>query len=521
VERVRWLETEWSEDRVHESGRPVKAGEPEFKRPGNGAEEPGLTGVRASIVALKVRNRTPSQGTQESGSGKEGKMQEQPTAVPRATGTQQAGETPARQARRQRWQWVEASIWTDRMLAALETEVKGGVWFRLIDKVYSLKNLWSSWSKAARNQGSSGVDGITIDRYEKDVEANLQRVSEQLRTGTYQPKAIRRAYLPKAEGQMRPLGIPTVQDRIVQGAVRHVIEPVFEKEFAPHSYGFRPGKGCKDALRRLDELLKSGWRYVVDADLKSYFDTIPHQRLMQELSRRVADGRVLSLIEAFLEANIMDSVDQWTPTAGAPQGAVLSPLLSNIYLNPLDHLMADKGYEMVRYADDFVILCRSEQDAEAALELVKQWTAQAGLSLHPHKTRRIDTATEGFEFLGYRFDKGRHWPRDKSKKKLREAIRRHTRRANGDSLKVTIDRINPVLRGWFGYFKHSPKWAMQEVDGWVRMRLRSILRKRQKRTGRGRGADHQRWPNAFFAAHGLFSLAQARGWACQSMQVAH
>jgi len=197
-------------------------------------------------------------------------MQDQPTAVPRAAGAQQAGEIPPRQARRLRWAWAEASIWTDRMLAALETEVKGSVWFRLIDKVYAPKNLWSSWAKSAKNEGSPGVDGITIDRYEKDVEANLRRTSEQLRAGTYRPRPIRRTFIPKPDGTLRPLGIPTVGDRIVQGAVRHAIEPIFEKEFARHSYGFRSGKGCKDALRQVDQLLKSGRRYVVDADLKSY-----------------------------------------------------------------------------------------------------------------------------------------------------------------------------------------------------------------------------------------------------------
>jgi len=448
-------------------------------------------------------------------------MQEQLALVPRATEAQQAVEANPKQARRLRWKWAEASIWTDRMLAALETEVKGSVWFRLIDKVFSLKNLWSSWSKVAKNHGSPGADGITIERYERDVESNLRWLSEQLQSGAYRPEPIRRSYIPKGDGTQRPLGIPTVRDRIVQGAVRQVIEPIFEKEFAACSYGFRPGKGCKDALRRVDELLKSGYRYVVDADLQSYFDTIPHDLLMQQVRTRVADGRVLKLIELFLEANIMEGLEQWTPTAGAPQGAVLSPLLSNIYLNPLDHLLAEQGYEMVRYADDFVILCKTKQEAETALETVKQWTAQAGLSLHPDKTRLIDAATESFEFLGFKFDKGRRWPRDKSKKKLRESIQKRTKRTSGVSLQVTIDRINPVLRGWFGYFKHASKGAMREVDSWVRMRLRSILRHQHKLKGRGRGADHQRWPNAFFARMGLLSLDQAHQLARRSMKMAH
>lgn len=448
-------------------------------------------------------------------------MQEKPTSVPRETGAQQAGEIHPRQARRLRWGWAEASIWTDRMLAALETQVTGGVWFRLIDKVYNPGNLWSAWAKSARNKGSPGVDGITIERYETDVEANLARLSEQLRTETYRPKAIRRTHIPKPDGTRRPLGIPTVGDRIVQGAVRHVIEPIFENQFATHSYGFRPGRGCKDALRRVDGLLKSGYRYVVDADLTSYFDTIPHGRLMQEIGKLLADGRVLKLIEAFLKARIMEGLDQWTPAAGAPQGAVLSPLLSNIYLNPLDHLMAERGYEMVRYADDFVILCKSRQQAERALDEVRQWTAQAGLTLHPGKTRIADAVEDKFEFLGFRFDKGRRWPRDKSKQKLRETIKKRTRRTNGVSLSVIVSRINPVLRGWFGYFKHAQRAAMREVDGWVRMRLRSILRKRRKLRGRGRGADHQRWPDSYFAKVGLFSLEAAHRMACRPMKMAH
>jgi RNA-directed DNA polymerase len=407
------------------------------------------------------------------------------------------------------------------MLTALEDGVKGGVWFSLSDKVAKADNLWAAWCKTARNGGTAGVDDITIAQYEHEVEANLKKAAERLRQGTYQPKPIRRAYIPKADGKMRPLGIPTVGDRIVQGALRHVLEPIFEKEFAPHSYGFRPGKGCKDALRRVDELLKTGYRYVVDADLKSYFDTIPHDRLTERVRERVADGRVLKLIQAFLEARIMEGMEQWTPIAGAPQGAVLSPLLSNIYLNPLDHLMARQGYEMVRYADDFVILCPSKEQAQAALEAVRQWTAQAGLTLHPEKTRIADAMVEAFEFLGYRFERGRKWPRDKSLAKLKDTLRAKTRRTHGRSLQAIVSDVNPVLRGWFGYFQHSHPAVFPTLDGWLRMRLRSILRQRQKRPGRGQGFDHFRWPNAFFGQMGLYSLQAAHRLACQSMQVAH
>jgi RNA-directed DNA polymerase len=300
-----------------------------------------------------------------------------------------------------------------------------------------------------------------------------------------------------------------------------VLEPIFEKEFAPQSYGFRPGKGCKDALRRVDHLMKEGYVYIVDADLKSYFDTIPHDRLMSRLRERLADGRVLQLIESFLKAGIMEGLTEWEPETGAPQGAVLSPLLSNIYLNPLDHQMVSWGQEMVRYADDFVILCRSQTEAEQALANVRQWCEAEGLTLHPTKTRIVDVRKDGFDFLGYHFQTTRQgrltrWPRTKSEQKLKDAIRKKTKRTNGQCLPVIIGNLNPTLRGWFGYFKHSCRGTFSALDGWIRGRLRSILRKRQGRQGRGRGSDHQRWPNAFFAGHGLYSLATAHERACQS-----
>jgi RNA-directed DNA polymerase len=446
-------------------------------------------------------------------------MQDTPASVP--PGARQAGDTQQARGRRSRWRWAEATVWTDRMLAALENGVKGDVWFSLIDKVYNPRNLWSAWSKSARNKGSAGVDGITIEQYEHEVEANIRRLSEQLKLDTYQPKAIRRTYIPKGDGTQRPLGIPTVQDRIVQGAVRQVIEPIFEKQFAAQSYGFRPGRSCRDALRRVQELLKEGHHYVVDADLKSYFDTIPHERLMEQVQTRVADGRLLKLIKSFLDAKIMEGLDQWTPEAGAPQGAVLSPLLSNIYLDPLDHQMAALGYQMVRYADDFVILCKTKEQAQSALETVAAWTAQAGLTLHPVKTRIVDSRVEPFEFLGYRFERGRRFPRNKSMMKLRDSIRAKTRRTNGRSLPVIIADVNRTLRGWFAYFKHSHKFVFHSVDRWVRQRLRGILRKRRKRQGRARGKDYNRWPNAFFAKQGLYALTEAAARERQSVKAAH
>ena len=355
-----------------------------------------------------------------------------------------------------------------------------------------------------------------MEDFTKRLARNLERLTAQLQDGTYRPQEVRRVNIPKpGTKETRPLGIPTVRDRVVQGALRHVLEPIFERQFAPHSYGFRPGRGCKDALRRVDRLLKQGFRYVVDVDLKSYFDTIPHDKLLDEVRKHVADGRVLALIEAFLKAGIFDGMRQWMPESGAPQGAVLSPLLSNLYLNELDHHMAGLGYEMTRYADDLVIQCRTPEEAAAALMVVQAWTARAGLTLHPTKTKIVDAVTEGFDFLGYRFEKQRRYPRRKSLDKFKEAIRAKTRRTEGRSLNMIIADLNRTLRGWFIYFQHSYRTTFPYLDGWIRMRLRSILRKRHGLRGRGRGADHHRWPNPYFAELGLFSLKTAHALVVQ------
>jgi RNA-directed DNA polymerase len=260
--------------------------------------------------------------------------------------------------------WAEPTVWTERMLTALEQGVKGGKWYSLIDKLHPEATLRAAFAQVRVNRGAAGVDHVSVEQYAKDEDANLRRLSEELRTGSYRPQQIRRHYIPKpGSKEMRPLGIPTVRDRVVQTALRMVMEPIFERDFAAHSYGFRPGRGCKHALRRVEELLEAGYVHIVDADLKSYFDTIPKDRLKALIGRKVSDGRILALIESFLEQGVLDGAQEWTPEQGTPQGAVVSPLLSNIYLDPLDHLMAERGFEMVRYADDFVVMCRTEQDA--------------------------------------------------------------------------------------------------------------------------------------------------------------
>lgn len=247
------------------------------------------------------------------------------------------------------------------------------------------------------------------------------------------------------------------------------------------------------------------------------FDTIPQDKLLEQVARKVADSRVLELITAMLRQGVMEAMAYWTPTAGTPQGAVISPLLANIYLDPLDYELAGYGFEMVRYADDFVILCRSEAEARAALARVQAWTAQAGLRLHAEKTRIVNvTQRGGFDFLGYHFERDYRWPRRKSVAKLRAKIRRQTKRRNGHSLQTIIGNVNQILTGWFEYFKHSHKTAFPPLDKWIRMRLRSILRLRRKRKGRARGTDNILWPNAFFVQQGLFNLSAAHAASRQS-----
>jgi len=405
------------------------------------------------------------------------------------------------------------------MLAALGNGVKGGRWFSLIDKVYRIETLKQAWQKVAANAGAAGVDGQSVKQFGDRAEMYLKELSIALERGSYRPMPVRRVEISKGGGKLRPLGIPVVKDRIVQTALKFVVEPIFEREFLKMSYGFRPGLGCKDALGEVERWLKEGYSFVVDADLKSYFDTIDHERLMERVKEQVSDGRVLELIEAYLHQDIIKEMEQWTPVGGTPQGAVISPLLANIYLHPLDCQMRQKGYRMVRYADDFVVLCRSAEQARAALAEVKAWVEANGLSLNAEKTHVGDCRQEGqgFEFLGYRFEAGRRWVRKKSLKALRERITMKTKRTRGDSLAKIIEDINPMLRGWFNYFKHAHSVAQLGIDGLVRRRLRAILRKQEKRPGMGRCLnDHLRWPNTYFATRGLFTITAARVLASQS-----
>jgi len=410
------------------------------------------------------------------------------------------------------WAWVDRTIWTERMLAALGNGVKGNKWFSLIDKVYRLSTLADAWQQVKANKGAAGVDHQSVQTFANKEWKYLAELGKDLQQGTYQPQAVRRVEIPKAGGKTRPLGIPCVKDRIVQTAVKRVIEPIFEAEFLPMSYGFRPGRGCKDALRQVSQYLRQGYTHVVDADLQGYFDNIPHARLQSEIAKRISDTGVLELLTGWLNQDIVKGMQSWKPTAGTPQGAVISPLLANLYLHPLDQKMTKLGYKMVRYADDFVILCQSASQAHTALQEVKAWVEENGLNLHPDKTH-IGNCLEwgqGFDFLGYRFEAGKRWVRNKSLKAFKDKVREKTKRSRGDSIRTIVDELSPIIRGWWGYFKHAHPTTFTPLDGFIRRRLRAILRKQEKRPGMGICyEDCKKWPNVFFANMGLFTMVQA------------
>jgi RNA-directed DNA polymerase len=418
-----------------------------------------------------------------------------------------------------RWEWTEPSVWTERMLDTLERGVKGGKWYSLIDKVYAQETLRAAWKRVKRNRGSAGVDRETIEGFERRAETRLAKLSQQIESDTYEPKPIRRTWIPKlGSTELRPLGIPTVTDRIAETALRMTIEPIFEQKFMECSYGFRPKRGTKDALRRVQQHLDEGRTFVVDMDIERYFDTIGHGLLMEEVKKEISDGRVLRIIEKSLSRGVMETTKSYSALEeGTPQGSVISPLLANIFLHPVDEEMSKAGYELVRYADDCVVMCRTQEEAERALRRMQELIEERGLRLHPEKTKLVDaTAPGGFDFLGYHFEQGRRTPRKKSLRKLKDAIRENTRRGNGYSLGRIIETINPILRGWFAYFKHSAPRLFGWLDSWIRGRFRSILRRRLGLRGRGRGRDHHRWPNAYFQRMGLYSMAEAHHLLIQS-----
>jgi RNA-directed DNA polymerase len=398
------------------------------------------------------------------------------------------------------------------MLAALVNGVKGGKWHSLIDKVYRPSTLYKAWEAVRRNRGAAGVDKVKVDAFQAKLDDNIAKLSSDLKQGKYVPKPVKRVEIPKGPGQTRPLGIPCVRDRIVQKAVLMVIEPIFENQFLDMSYGFRPGRGARAAVVEVERLIAEGYVHVLDADIKGYFDSIPHDKLMDRVKEHISDRQLLAILESWLQQDIMTEVDRWKPMSGTPQGAVISPLLANLYLHSLDLYITSKGYKMVRYADDFVVMTKTANEARAAQMFVEAWVERNGLTLHPDKVHRGNCLKrgKGFEFLGFKFEARKRSIRKKSLTKFQDNVRALTRRNSGVSLDSMIGALNLSLRGWFNYFKGTSSSVFHRLDGFIRRRLRARLLRMHKRKGIGKSKRcHKQWPNSFFAKAGLFTLAPA------------
>lgn len=339
------------------------------------------------------------------------------------------------------------------------------------------RNFLEAWEAVKRNRGTGGVDGQSIAEFAASLGDNIVALREECKAKSYRPQPVRRVYIPKAgkPGEFRPLGIPAVRDRIVQQALLQVLQPVFEPVFLDCSFGFRPGRSAHMALDRVSQHLAEGYVWVVDCDLKGYFDTIPHERLVDRVAERVADGTVLRLIRAFLEAGVMEEGTVHRSIAGTPQGGVISPLLANLYLHPFDAMMTERGHRLTRYADDFVILCRSERAAKRVMDSVKAYLeGELGLVVHPTKSRVVHV-NEGFVFLGYLFKGQYRRPSDKALQRFKGEVRRYTRRNQTVSMQQLLANLNPYLRGWghyFGYANVRERFAV--LDKWIRRRLRAV-----------------------------------------------
>jgi RNA-directed DNA polymerase len=380
----------------------------------------------------------------------------------------------------------------------------------LYDRIFRPDILWRAWQEVRENKGSAGVDGVTIEDVERQGVAEfLEHIRQDLKAGTYRPQSVLRMYIPKSNGGQRPLGIPTVRDRVVQQACKLVIEPIFEANFQDCSYGFRPKRSAEQAVKALKKALICGW-WVVDADIQSYFDTIDHDLLVSLLERRISDRRVLKLIRQWLKGGVVEE-GQWQPTeVGSPQGGVISPLLANIYLHVLDMYWTERYAslgQLFRYADDFVVVCRTKQQAQQALQAIQQVVQKLKLELHPTKTRLVDMGREGFDFLGFHFHKLKAkktnkrlpymWPSQKAMKAIRSELHELTSRKKlAEGLEAIIQQLTPVIRGWRNYFQigNSTK-KLQELDRYVQQRLRRLVRAMRGSRGHWKEKVFTAWIN--------------------------
>lgn len=351
-------------------------------------------------------------------------------------------------------------------------------WYSLIDKIWAKPNLEEAFKEVKRNRGAAGIDQVTVKAFESELEHHLEVLEQALRSKTYRPKPVRRVYIPKADGTQRPLGIPTVGDRVVQAAAKRILEPIFEAKFMDCSYGFRPGRSAHMALEKIRQDLEDGFRYVVDADLKSYFDTISHEKLTGMVKETVVDGSVLELLEKFLKAGVLEGGSFHMNDHGTPQGGVISPLLANIFLHPLDQVMTERGHRLTRYADDFVICCKTQKGAERVLKsVIRLLEREMGLTVHPEKTKIVNSKRELFVFLGHEFKPGKRMiPSAKAITKFKERVKTITRRNQTVHVERLVKKVlNPYIRGWGRYYGTGDvRNRFRDFDAWIRRRLRSV-----------------------------------------------
>jgi len=371
----------------------------------------------------------------------------------------------------------------------------------LRDKVFSLKNLYAAFQHVKRNKGKAGLDRVSIKQFESDLENNIQNIHKELKTAIYNPSPVLRVYIPKGRHDKRPLGIPIVKDRVVQQAFRQIIEPIFEKDFSDNSFGFRPKRSCHDAIRRLEQYKQEGYRSILDADIKAFYDTIPHKLIMDSLCEKIADGWVLNSIENMLKAGVMEDGIVHKTNQGTPQGGVISPLLANLVGDIIDKELEKAGYKFVRYADDFVVMTKTQEELPAALTYVKEIIeGKLGMKLSEDKTK-LTNFKRGFRFLGFDFKGKNKGISMKSLDKLKDTVRDITRRTQGVNLIAVIEKLNPVIRGHVNYFRlGNVQTVYRKLDCWVRMRLRCFKFSRKWKT------DNKRFPVHRFFKMGLLSF---------------